>query len=873
MTYPGRRSGSNESDRTSDVSQQSISSKQSVNKFPLPRGRILSDSHQVSVSPIAHHVASPPHNRRMGSGSASSVTSSMPKPLTRTPERLSLDSQARLRVWDKQGSRERASFDSTASEPAKHLISQPEDKDGTGEIVAHGPAKAKPFIGRANTVQLPMAKSPTKSVTSPAGKPESKGLKRKDRVQPFQQSSIEESTKPEEQQVLKDIDNTIHDMTKALKRDTLANTKAKSFETQVTPIALLPTTTTDAHHLAAPSGSTREERMFKYKQARRKELAKIANQTKSKSLELPETNKVFSEMEPHTPKFSRKYGSKESIDEKPVTTFTSIAVPAQHIVMPSPILPKSVTSPPIATVSPIMASVLSSSESSGIPSALSGPAASTTVVPSNLDSRVSASVAETTFTATTNSSATAGEVSRSAFKPVKASSPTKVIPTSVPLDRLSQSPPQPPIRVTSPVIVSGAGQRTPNKGGPSLTSVSAPTALSPLSIGTASGSQITSMARSKPEFVQTSLVTTSVNDSMTMSVLPASAATSSVTLSPPVKVTPPSFASSIATSLATTTASVTSSLASIRSASSSDVSLFAKRHVLKKQPCVESTDTISALKQFVMTPAAIARVERKLAKSKSETSMFLDHDPLQSANARAEKTFLERGRKTSKDIEKWEDLIMNVADMQQELENIEFKMKQTHKKSDSKASASDKATALLRTKAKQSDKLNTDKKPTSKQFDIKSPERADRLSPIKKADIENGNLQKFDARVTELLQQEVNDLAQIRRKLLEREDSFNRPDSPIREPMALPKESVIRRNRLPRECVSSSSSDGGGGGPSPQRSPRVSPRVHRKKKPGSGPATTGGLQVSASGSNLLSVDHAHGHKHHKEHGGRRDPNR
>ena len=133
------------------------------------------------------------------------------------------------------------------------------------------------------------------------------------------------------------------------------------------------------------------------------------------------------------------------------------------------------------------------------------------------------------------------------------------------------------------------------------------------------------------------------------------------------------------TSVTTTTASVTSPLASVKSVSSSDIASTAKRHILKKQKCVEEGDSLSSLKQFVMTPAAIARAERKLSKSKSDTAMFLrDHDPKQSANAYAEKTFLEKSRRTSRDIEKWEDLIMNVADMQQELENIEFKIKQSH---------------------------------------------------------------------------------------------------------------------------------------------------------------------------------------------------
>ena len=270
-----------------------------------------------------------------------------------------------------------------------------------------------------------------------------------------------------------------------------------------------------------------------------------------------------------------------------------------------------------------------------------------------------------------------------------------------------------------------------------------------------------------------------------------------------------------------------------------------------------------------MTPAAIARAERKLSKSKSDAAMFLrDHDPKQSANAYAEKTFLEKSRRTSRDIEKWEDLIMNVADMQQELENIEFKIKQSHSPSD-KVSGDKQP---YKQNVKQSDKIDKRKEPIAKHTEQKvkkeqklrketqkpsertSPEK--RKSPEKKSDTKT--IEAFD--LDQLLCQEAGDILQNRKKLLQREDSFNRLDSPIREPMPLPKESVIKRNRL-REVGSSSASEGG---PSPQRSPRVSPRVHRRKKPHSS-----GSMHTAVPSNMLTVDHAH----HREAGGRRDPNR
>ena len=79
-----------------------------------------------------------------------------------------------------------------------------------------------------------------------------------------------------------------------------------------------------------------------------------------------------------------------------------------------------------------------------------------------------------------------------------------------------------------------------------------------------------------------------------------------------------------------------------------------------------------------------------------------------------------------------------------------------------------------------------------------------------------------------------------RLKELVREDSFNRADSPIREPMPLPKDSVIARHRQSRsrhrnrQASSSSSSDSATGAGSPPRSPRMSPRSPRKPKKGFG---------------------------------------
>ena len=883
MTYPGRRSGSNESDRISDVSQR-LSSAKGMNKFSVPRTKLLADSGSSGSPIIAHHIASPPENRRPITGIGGSVMA-LPSSKARTlsSESSGFGSMARQRLWDKKTSKERSSLDSTTSEQARHV--QQKNKPQTAEsAVEHEPARAKPFLGRANTVQLPMPAN----VTKPSGTTTNPHKRTTDKSPQISENSRLQGTKIiEEQKVLKDIDNTIEDMTKALNRDIhgLSQMKGKSFDSQVTPIALH---TTDSLNLAT-TGSTKEERIFKYKQARRKELAKIANQGKSKSMELPDKDreKYLSEMESHTPKFSRKYGSKESLEEGKPTTFTSIAVRTEQIVMPSPILPKSVISPLIATVSPIMihtSSVLSSS-SPGIGGASD---ALTTVVPSHSDTRLSISVAETTIQ-TSNPMA---EVGISAFKPVKASSPTKIIPTSTPLDQLSgkysikETSPVSPIRIKPEISnVMSQSQSVPvlsSEISPSETlmsirngsnSVAMPT--SPVVVTTQSSLGSLTSPTKFQDLPTNSLESlrspTKFQDlpstSIAISVLPKSSP--ATLLSSPIAMVTSTLTTSMATTVTATTASLTSPLTSIRSASNSDLSSVPKRHILKKQQNVEETDTLSGLKQFVMTPAAIAQAERKLSKSKSETSMSLkDHDPKQFANAYAEKTFLEKSRRTSKDIEKWEDLIMNVADMQQELENIEFKIKQANNTQSDKGSEK-----RYRYKVKHSDKTQRPKELISKISEHKmikeeklkeEMKQRESTSPGKQKNENVQNTGAFD--IDQLIKQETSDLLQNRKKLLQREDSFNRPDSPIREPMPLPKESVIKRNRL-RECGSSSSSEGG---PSPQRSPRVSPRVHRRKKPHS----TGGSMHTPAPSNMLTVEHAHvGHTQHREAGGRRDPNR
>ena len=61
------------------------------------------------------------------------------------------------------------------------------------------------------------------------------------------------------------------------------------------------------------------------------------------------------------------------------------------------------------------------------------------------------------------------------------------------------------------------------------------------------------------------------------------------------------------------------------------------------------------------------------------------------------------------------------------------------------------------------------------------------------------------------------------RQKLARMDSFNRPDSPVREPLPLPKDSVISRNRYGDNLASSSDS-------TPPSSPIMSPRMARRQK-------------------------------------------
>ena len=277
MTYPGRRSGSNESDRTSDVSQQSLSAKQS-NRFSMPKTKFLADSGSPVIS---HHIASPPESRRPFPRAGSSVMASPSKARTLSSESSNFGSMARQKIWDKRASKERSGLDSTSSRPARHLLQvKPAE---TEVVVAHGPARAKPFIGRANTIQLPMATNETR----PSGLACLKSTNETDKSRNIQHQSRFGARKLEEQEVLKDIDNTIQDITKALKRDThdsLSQITGKSVDFPIMPIALH---TTDMLNLA----TAKEERIFKYKQARRKELAKIANQGKSKSMELPRKGK------------------------------------------------------------------------------------------------------------------------------------------------------------------------------------------------------------------------------------------------------------------------------------------------------------------------------------------------------------------------------------------------------------------------------------------------------------------------------------------------------------------------------------------------------------------------------------------------------
>lgn len=79
---------------------------------------------------------------------------------------------------------------------------------------------------------------------------------------------------------------------------------------------------------------------------------------------------------------------------------------------------------------------------------------------------------------------------------------------------------------------------------------------------------------------------------------------------------------------------------------------------------------------------------------------------------------------------------------------------------------------------------------------------------------------------TDIVRQEIR-AVENRRQQLVKEDSFNRPDSPMfHDTLPLPKDSIIRRNRK-KFCESSSSSDGEG---SPRASPRFTPRSQRRCK-------------------------------------------
>lgn len=80
--------------------------------------------------------------------------------------------------------------------------------------------------------------------------------------------------------------------------------------------------------------------------------------------------------------------------------------------------------------------------------------------------------------------------------------------------------------------------------------------------------------------------------------------------------------------------------------------------------------------------------------------------------------------------------------------------------------------------------------------------------------------------VTDTVRQEIQTVEK-RRHQLTKEDSFNRPDSPMfHETLPLPKDSIIKRNR--EHCRDSSSSSDGSG--SPQTSPYMTPRNLRRSK-------------------------------------------
>ncbi len=101
-----------------------------------------------------------------------------------------------------------------------------------------------------------------------------------------------------------------------------------------------------------------------------------------------------------------------------------------------------------------------------------------------------------------------------------------------------------------------------------------------------------------------------------------------------------------------------------------------------------------------------------------------------------------------------------------------------------------------------------------------------------------------DKVLADFLQDVVVD-AEERRRMLTKEDSFNRPSSPEDIPIALPKDSVILRNRYSAfKKKDSTSSDSASSPPTP----RVSPRMKRRHK-----KTSSDADASSRGQKLLSV--------------------
>lgn len=93
----------------------------------------------------------------------------------------------------------------------------------------------------------------------------------------------------------------------------------------------------------------------------------------------------------------------------------------------------------------------------------------------------------------------------------------------------------------------------------------------------------------------------------------------------------------------------------------------------------------------------------------------------------------------------------------------------------------------------------------------------------------------------DVVRQEIQTV-ESRRHQLVKEDSFNRPDSPMfHETLPLPKDSIIRRNRE-KCCESTSSSDNNG---SPLTSPRLVPRSLRKCKRGHNADKSASLPASS----------------------------